>query len=587
MSTIFRHNNILIISFILIFSSCAYFNTLYNAQQYFNEAEKIRLEKEGKAIPLSAMDKYSKTIQKCQKSLSKYPDSRWRIDAYLLMGKATYYRKDYETAVSHLNEAIENGNENQIHEANYWAALCKWKKGSSQVAVLELKRLLTISKDNRIKARCHLSLSDIALEESRTEEALDHLERGAKITKDRAQRGVIYGQLAELAFKKGNYIIANSAYEKVITNSLAKDKVEHAHLQILKMLRLNNNYRSASRKLKTMLTNEKFKNIGGNLELELAKLYKHQGEIDEAVNRLLTIVNDRQRTPVSAEAYYLLGQIYSDEKWEPKKARDYYKQVSKESAKSIYKPSSISKITSIDKYLTSLDNLEKFSLELILIDSTDSLALNNSDTTQLKELNTIPKQSKPEILYQLGDLEAFTFERLDKGIGYFNQIVHEHSDSPFHSKALFTLTLIYRNLGDTLNAIQNEETLLDKYPNSDFSSHLRSGIEIIDGPEELLYRKAEKQWLYNPDSARQSFRTIINYFSQSELSSSAAYFLGFEFDNSAEIDSAVKYYSWIKDNHPNSDQAIPAKDRLKTLQLIISEINPDTSNVNKDNKIEN
>ena len=39
------------ISSLIIFSfvfSCAYFNTLYNAQQYFDEAENHRLEKEGK-----------------------------------------------------------------------------------------------------------------------------------------------------------------------------------------------------------------------------------------------------------------------------------------------------------------------------------------------------------------------------------------------------------------------------------------------------------------------------------------------------------------------------------------------------------
>ena len=205
------------------------------------------------------------------------------------------------------------GEEHQVQEANYWQALCKWKKGSSQAAVTELTRLLEIA-DNDIKARCHLSLSDIALEESRTEEALDHLERGAKITRDRAQRGVIYGQLAEMAFQRENYDIASAAYSQVITNSLAKEKVEHAHLQILKILRLKNNYRSASRKIKAMLTDDKFKNIAGNLELELVQLYKNQGEIDEAIIRLETIVNDRQRTLISAEAYFLLGQIYTSDK---------------------------------------------------------------------------------------------------------------------------------------------------------------------------------------------------------------------------------------------------------------------------------
>ena len=52
----FRPGHILFLTFFLFITSCAYFNTLYNAQQYFDEAEKIRLEKEGKAIPLSAMD---------------------------------------------------------------------------------------------------------------------------------------------------------------------------------------------------------------------------------------------------------------------------------------------------------------------------------------------------------------------------------------------------------------------------------------------------------------------------------------------------------------------------------------------------
>ncbi|MDP6400450.1 MAG: hypothetical protein QF622_03665, partial [Candidatus Marinimicrobia bacterium] len=57
----FRPGHFLFSTFFLFITSCAYFNTLYNAQRYFDEAEKIRLEKEGKAIPLSAMDKYGKT----------------------------------------------------------------------------------------------------------------------------------------------------------------------------------------------------------------------------------------------------------------------------------------------------------------------------------------------------------------------------------------------------------------------------------------------------------------------------------------------------------------------------------------------
>ena len=49
----------------LLLLSCAYFNTFYNAEKYFQEADRIRLEKAGKSIPLRAIDNYGKTIQKC------------------------------------------------------------------------------------------------------------------------------------------------------------------------------------------------------------------------------------------------------------------------------------------------------------------------------------------------------------------------------------------------------------------------------------------------------------------------------------------------------------------------------------------
>ena len=100
----------------------------YNAQQYFADAEKIRLEKEGDIVPIAAIDKYTKTIQKCKKSLEDYPDSKWKLETYLLMGKATFYKNDFDTALDYLKIVLNQGNANQIIEGQYWQALCKWKK---------------------------------------------------------------------------------------------------------------------------------------------------------------------------------------------------------------------------------------------------------------------------------------------------------------------------------------------------------------------------------------------------------------------------------------------------------------------------
>ena len=54
-----------------------------------------------------------------------------------------------------------------------------------------------------------------------------------------------------------------------------------------------------------MLVDEKFKNIKGDLELELAQLYIDQNDVDNSVVRLESIVNDYPRTEASAEASVL------------------------------------------------------------------------------------------------------------------------------------------------------------------------------------------------------------------------------------------------------------------------------------------
>ena len=56
-----------------------------------------------------------------------FPDSKLRIDAFLLMAKAQFYRSDYDQAINNLMDVSKYGSSNQKEEASYWKALCKWK----------------------------------------------------------------------------------------------------------------------------------------------------------------------------------------------------------------------------------------------------------------------------------------------------------------------------------------------------------------------------------------------------------------------------------------------------------------------------
>jgi tetratricopeptide (TPR) repeat protein len=590
MNSIFLPKTLFFVVIFLCSGGCAYYNTFYNAQQYYEEAEKIRLQKEGKTIPITALDKYGKTIQKCQKVLSDYPESKFRTDAFLLMAKSKFYRKDYDLAIDDIRIVTQEGNNNQIEEAQYLRALCKWKKGNAQTGINELTILLNISPSKEIQSKCHLSLAEIAQELKDSDLAMSHLLDGAKLTKSRDQKGVIYGRLAEMAFNKEDYDIAKDSYANVITNSLSKEKIENAHLQLLKILRIQKNYKAASRKIKGMLTDDKFKRIAGNLELELVQLYRAQGEISEIETRLESIVNDYPRTPVSAEAYYLLGKIYTSQKWDLKKAKEYFDQVSKESSKSLFSPMGKSLSKAIGTYQEAQKDLETH-LTILTQDTTQIST--ESDTSVfdpetgeaiIETLNPLvsavtPDRTIPELYYQLADLEAFSFKRYAQGIQYLNQINSEYPESPFHAKSIFTMAFMFENMADSVNAQSTRDHLLESFPNSEYAAYISEDVKVEKKKQEILYSKAESQVTSNPDNAIQLLKESISLDEKSDLAVSAAYTISYYYDQSAEIDSALKYYQWIQDNHPRSDQSLSAAKRVQTLQMVLSSIDTVTDSI--------
>ena len=563
---------------------CAYFNTFYNAQQYYQEAEKIRLQKEGETIPITAMDKYGKTVQKCQKVLKDFPESKFRLDAILLMAKARFYRSDYDLALSNLKTISEVGSEKQMEEAGYWRALCKWKKGNVQTGINELTVLLESSESKNIQSKCHLSLAEIAQELKEPETAMSHLQEGARLTQNRDEKGVIYGRLAEMAFNREEYELAEDGYSNVIAHSLSKDNVEKAHLQILKILRIQKKYRSASRKIKGMLADDKFNRISGNLELELVQLYRAQGEFSEIETRLESIVNDYQRTLVSAEAYYQLGQIYTSEKWNLVKAKEYFDLVSKESSKSLFSPMAKSRSKAISTYQEAEKDLD--SHRNIPIEEDTTQAASYQDTLSTSVSIIIPERTVPELYYQLADLEAFSFNRYPQAIEFLNIIINEYLDSPFQAKSMFALAFVHESMGNKEAAEKARDDLLASFPTSDYASYLSEDVQVETKAQETAYLQAESQITDNIDNAIQLFKSALALDLKGDLAAPAAYSIGYYYDQTAVIDSAVKYYQWIRENHPESDQSKQAGIRLQTLNMVLSSIAPaDTleSSVQEDN----
>ena len=563
---------------LFVFSSCAYFNTFYNARQYFEQAEKQRLEKAGESIPPGAIDAYGKVIDKSQYVIDKYPDSKLVKEAFLLIGMSRFHRKEYRIAETVFKQYVETYDDN-VDQAEYWLALCKWKLGKPQPALDVLQSMLETATDKNFISSIYLSKAEINLDIDNSKLALEYLVLAAETNKDRDERGQIYYRIAELAYNAEDYEQSLSANTEVVKNSTSKKRKEEANLQIVRIHRLLGNWDTVKDLIKSMLLDETFKTIHGDLDLELVKLYQMDGLMEEAITRIESIKEDYKNSKTSAEAYYIHGEIALYDYWNLDDAKKYFEWVTREYRQSIYTSTANLRAKEITKYQESLEEITTLDDQILLtIAVLDSLIDDSLKSVREKEVNN-SRISIASHLYNLGELEAFHFKRQDSSMTHFQRIVDEFPETDYYPKSLFTLYYINFSTGDTITAEIYSKRILDELPSSEYADYLRKALNLpVDqGSVQAMLRQGELEWLINPTNALTHYRNIILTDSQSETAARAAYFLAYNYDYTFyEPDSALKYYSWLHENHENSEQALVSKLRFEILQQILVVIEEDT-----------
>ena len=534
------------------------------------------MEKAGESIPVSAIDAYSKVIDKSRRVLEEYPDTRYRKNALLLIGKAHFYRQEYRLAEATFQQFADEFGETYPFERGYWQAMVKWRQGKSQAALNALTSILDEPLSDDQKAQVHLSIAEIQLELNEDKLALENLLKGAELTRDADQRGQIYYRISVLAFDKQDYEMALSANKNVIRYALSKKRIEEANLQIVRIHRLLGDWDVVMSEIKSILVDARFTRIHGNLELELVRLYQMQGKDDMAKNRLESIIKDYARSENSAEAYYMLGEIAINEDWDLDEAEKQFSQVTREYRKSQYTPTANLRVKQIKSYKDSQTSITTL-LETFVNTETDSVKSDSSAANEVQTADLSPNyESLANHYYNMGELEAFHFNRPTEAIIHFMEIIDSLPTTGQYVKSLFTAAYLAAQQGDTTMAIALRDTLLDKFPRSEFADYMRKryGMEDLDGSSNQLFRQGELGWQTDPGGSLDIFKQILHQDEDSDVAARSAMFLAVMYDRHfAQADSAIYYYDWLQSHRPESDQALATIYRYEELQKTISILN--------------
>lgn len=554
---------LIVVIALLTFASCVYFNTFYNAKLFFSEAEKMRAASEGEFIGNRITDKYKKAIEKSDIVINNYPDSKYLDDALFLKGRSHFYRREYDLSESAFNALLSTNPDDYKILAEYWLALNKWKSGKPQPALEDLNRIITITDEDKFLAHIYQSQAEIFLELGQDAIAVSALEKAAELTKNRKDKGQIYYRLAELAYAIQDYERAIDYYNNVIKYSFSNERVMEANLKIVQRYRDLNDLKKASKEIQSMLVDPDFSTIHGDLELELAKLKLTQNDNEAAVLILEDIVVNYPNTDTAAEAFYLLGEQSLLKNRDFVKADFYYKQIQRESPKSIFNERGKQRIKEIDKYQKSKIFLKEINKIEVL---SDSLIIDD----KIQNIDSVKAVLE---LYNLGELEAFHFNQIDTSIYYFKRIIDDFHESELVAKALFTLSYLYEQLGDTSQSLKYQGIIVRNYTDSEYAENIRLNNKFrdygISGFE--LLANAEILYSTNSDLALIEYKKIAE-LSTSEAAMRALLFVANEYNYKLFVpDSAYKYYDQIMVRFPKSEQAKIAKERLKYLQNSQSE----------------
>ena len=521
---------------LLFLKGCAYFNTFYNAEEHFETAERIRIENLGSKIPSRAIQEYGKAIEKSEKVLREYSDSRYVKDARLLKGKSHYFRREYDSAVSIFSQLIQE--EGFDLEARYWLALCKWRDFKPQPAINDLEALISKVESDEFKSRIFLSLGEIYLSIDNSEYAYDNFDKGANLSKNRLLREEVYFQIAEISFQNTDFDKALDSYQKVLSNTISITRIQDSNLKIVQIYRLRGDLEKSATKIQELLIDEDFNSIKAELDLELTKIEFDRGKIDFAIQNYDRIGKDYPNTQTAIEAYYLLSEIYlSSSNIDFEKVQFFMNESMRQNTNSSFKQI-------INKRRNDVSRL-------IQLDA---------------ELQKLKSSQKAENLFLSGQILAFNLAKYAESKTYFEEIVTKHQSSNYYSQSLFALYTINIKIGDD-QYLNYRDMILTNYPNSDFAKYIISSesIDLVHLPSKTL-TEAEQLRDKDLNQSINLYKKVMSIDKSSDSSKIASYYLGMYYDYELSLtDSAKYYYQFVSENFPGSSQAETANKRLEVL----------------------
>ncbi len=286
----------LILGFIALsmLTQCAYFNTFYNAQNYFNQGMKLV-----KDDTLKYDNEYfDKTIEKCASVIVKYPESRYVDDALFMMGVAYYFKGDYTRAIDKLEFLTMNFPGSKLYDdAMYYIGLAYYKNDKLSKAIISLKEA---GKSKGFRKKANVMLCYAYFRDGNYRELMNTAHSLLQQKLKRREKLMILNILGEAEYQMNEYDSALKTYTEIKILQDSPEEKKKIKLKIANIYLKMGNYEDC----KNFLQNES----DPEFKLLLADLNVKMDSIMTA-KEIYIEIKETQAPEVAAKALYELALI--------------------------------------------------------------------------------------------------------------------------------------------------------------------------------------------------------------------------------------------------------------------------------------
>jgi tetratricopeptide (TPR) repeat protein len=242
--------------------------------------------------------------------------NEWVDDSYLLIGKARFYRHEFQEAEAVFNYCIAEANDPEIRsEATIWLARTRIERKD----FVEGFRILSGITDtdglpSALKAMYYTTMTDLFNRQKRYSEAIAPLARATDLVSGKKQKYRLTYLLAQLNEQAGNSQAATDLYRKVVKMNPPYEVEFNARINIAGVFDVNSGNPGEIRKeLQKMLRDSKNKEFEDQIYYALGNLAMKEGNEAEALDFYRKSASATSSNPnQKGRSYLSLADFYFD-----------------------------------------------------------------------------------------------------------------------------------------------------------------------------------------------------------------------------------------------------------------------------------